>query len=178
MSLDMTALVVAALPSPDGGIEPPDLRAPVGITYRWVNTTILGNPDLETMAKRHDDGWTFVAVDRHPEALKMTLEEATAKQAFCLMERGTDAVQEQRAKERAAHMDVDIRVLNILERYTGETPEIVVGGVPLRASARKTITDGTLARPITTLDELRAELAKHYFTEADIRLFMQRHFGE
>lgn len=52
----------------------------------------------------------------------MTMDEAIAAQAFCLMQRPTADVQEQRARERAPHMDMDFRMLTILGRYTGIRP--------------------------------------------------------
>lgn len=91
------------------------------------------------------------------------------------MEKPTALVEEQRAVERAPHMDVDIRALSILERYTGDAQQVTVKGQSLRVSIRKRDKDGIVARPIETLDEVRAELAKH-FDPADVRLFMKRHF--
>ena len=177
MSIDMTAIVIAALPE-RGCFDPPQLPVPAGTTYQWVHTTLMGEPDLQSLHQRLDSGWTFVAPSVHPTSLAMTVDEAIGRQGFCLMGKPTVLIEEQRAKERAPHMDLDIRVLSILERYTGDAPRVNVGGVALNVSVTHRLKDGTKAAPISTLDEVRSELAKRGFAQADIRLFMQRHFGE
>ena len=175
MPVDMTAVVIAALPSA-GCFDPPQYPAPDGTTYTWVNTTIMGDPDLARLQQRLATGWSFVTPDTHPDALAMTMGEAILSQGFCLMAKPTAQVAEQRAIERAPHMDLDIRALSILERYEGEAQHVSVKGQSLRVSIRKRTRDGSVAGPLKTLDEVRTELAKH-FDAADVRLFMQRHFG-
>lgn len=175
MPIDMTERVIAALPSA-GCFDPPQLAAPDGTTYTWVNTTIMGDPDLARLQQRLATGWSFVTPDTHPDALAMTMGEAILSQGFCLMAKPTAQVEEQRAIERAPHMDLDIRALSILERYEGEAQHVSVKGQSLRVSIRKRTRDGSVAGPLKTLDEVRTELAKH-FDAADVRLFMQRHFG-
>lgn len=176
MSVDMTALVITGLPGPDGCFDPPKFPAPPGTTYQWVNTTLMGEPDLKRLYDRLYNGWSFVVPSAHPEALAMTMRHAVRSQGFCLMERPTALIEEQRAIERAPHMDLDIRALSILERYTGDASQVSVQGQSLRVSIRKRTKDGVVARPLNTLDEVRAELAVH-FDPADVRLFMKRHFG-
>ena len=177
MPLDLETMVIAALPSRDGGIDPPQIPAPPGITYQWTNTTIMGEPDLKRLSQLADTGWTFVPPSAHPTVPAMILGAAIATRAFCLVAKPTALIEDQRAKERAPHMDLDIRVLSILERYTGGAPRVSVGGVNLSVSITHRLKDGRTAAPIETLDEIRFELAKRGFPEADIRLFMQRHFG-
>lgn len=169
-------VVIVALPSPDGGIVPPQLAPPDGITYHWANTTLMGEPDLGRLNGMLGDGWAFVPTEAHPEALTMTVGETIGAQAFCLLEKPSALVAEQRARERAPHMDLDIRVLGVLQRYTGKDHAATIGGQSLRLSITHRDKDGTVAKPLETLDEVRAELLKR-FAEADVRLFMQRHFG-
>lgn len=172
--------VIIALLNPDGGITPPDLAPPAGTNYHWANLTVMGTPDLEGMQKKLRDGWTFVPPSAHHGASAMPLDEAIECQAFCLMEKATILVQEQRARERAHHMDLDTRVLGIMKRYTGEAQRISIGGIDMIVDVtRRAERDGAeiVARPINTLDEVREELAKRGFPEADVRLFMKRRFG-
>ena len=44
-----------------------DLTPPPGITYNWVRTSLLGEPDIENMEDRIANGWTFVLPSAHPE---------------------------------------------------------------------------------------------------------------
>ena len=122
-----------------------------------------------------DDGWTFVAPSAQPTIPPMTLAKAIKSQAFCLLERSTALVLEQRARERAPHMDLDTRALAIMGRYTGDAPIISVGRI--RVTVTKLRADDEEAPPpLTTPEEVRTELLKR-FAPADVRLFMQRHFG-
>ena len=177
MPIDMTEMVIAALPGPDGCIDPPRLPAPSGMTYQWANTTLMGRPDLDRLSLLLDNGWAFVAPSVHPTVLAMTMGNAVNGQAFCLLHKSTAHVAEQRARERAPHMDLDTRAIDIMERYTGSAPLVSLGGAAMRVSVAKRHDDGEIARPLDTLDEVRAELLKR-FAEADVRLFMRRHFGE
>lgn len=138
----------------------------------------MGDPYLKTLHERLENGWTFVAPSDHPSMLALSIKATMAQQGFCLLAKPTPDIEEQRARERAPHMDVDIRVISIMERYTGEAPLVSVGGTALKVSVKHRLKDGTVALPIPTLVELRAELAKRGFPEADIRLFMKRHFGK
>lgn len=177
MPIDMDALVITALPSPNGGIEPPELPAPEGTTYLWANTTLMGEPDTKRLNDLLGSGWAFVAPVAQPDALAMPMGRATAARGFCLMEKATALVEGQRAQDRAAHMDLNIRALSILERYTGEAPRINIRGQSLRITIAKRNKDGAVAPPLKTLYEVEQELARCGFPAADICLFMQRHFG-
>lgn len=35
-------------------------KPPAGITYQWVRTHLMGEPDVENVEKRIQNGWTFV----------------------------------------------------------------------------------------------------------------------
>lgn len=140
--------------------------------------TLLGEPDLKHLRQMQSDGWAYVAPSAHPELLAMTMADAMQARAFCLMHKSTAAVQEQRARERAPHMDMDFRVLAILERFTGPKPTMR-GPNRMAVSVRRRKPEGedpNAPPPIHTVNDLRAELLKR-FAEADVRLFMQRHFG-
>ena len=175
MSVDLTAVVIAAFPV-RGCFDPPHVAAPAGLIYQWVNTTLMGSLDLKPLQQRLGNGWSFVAPSKHPELQATTLAKIVDGHGFCLLEKPTALVAEQRAMERAPHMDLDIRALSILERYEGKAQHVSVKGQSLRVSIRKRSKGGTIAGSLKTLDEVRDELAKH-FDAADVRLFMQRHFG-
>ena len=175
--MDTAQIVIVALPE-RGYFDPPEVPSPEGMTYQWVNTTLMGDPYLKTLHERLENGWEFVAPSVLPSMLALSIDEAITRQGFCLVAKPTSDIEEQRARERAAHMDVDIRVISIMERYTWEGSNVNVGGVAMNVSVTHRLKDGTEAAPLNTLVEVRAELAKRGFPEADIRLFMKRHFGK
>lgn len=102
--------VVAVLPKAPNlapvlpeAIDPWSIRAPEGWTYQWVRTALLGEPDPENVAKRIDNGWTFVAPAVHPGAPVSTVENAIAASGLILMQKPTVEVQKTLAAELEAH---------------------------------------------------------------------------
>lgn len=178
MTFDMAAPVVAGFPDKDGCFDPPQLQAPAGTTYLWANTTVVGQPDLDRLGKLLRDGWSFVLPTEQPSATSEPLGATILRNGFCLMEKPTELVAEQRARERAPHMDMDIRVISIMERYTGEAQPVELAGVTLGITVKHRLKDGTMAAPLETPADVQAELLKRGFAPADVRLFMQRHFGK
>jgi len=43
------------------------LTPPPGITYNWVRTALMGEPDMANLEDRLNNGWTFVRPSAHPE---------------------------------------------------------------------------------------------------------------
>lgn len=84
-------------------IDPWSIQAPPGITYQWVRTAILGEPDPWNVQARIDNGWTFVAPSDHPGAPVSTVQAAIETHGLILMEKPTPLVQaseDQRLKDR------------------------------------------------------------------------------
>lgn len=53
---------IAEAVAPHANLTPPD-----GITYRWVRTALMGEPDMENLEAALNNGWTFVRPSAHPE---------------------------------------------------------------------------------------------------------------
>lgn len=126
-------------------IDPFSIRPPDGITYQWVRSALLGEPDPENVQKRLDNGWQFVAPEAHIGAPTCTLGRTIEESGLVLMEKPTLDVQLDQARQRAPHMDADHRVLSMLRE------ELITAG------------------------ERIAPKLKHIgYTEADILHFTQR----
>ncbi len=113
-----TAVIVSLpKPSPSGTVEPLAdpfaIKAPDGITYQWVRTSLCGDPDPENVQLRLDNGWTFVTPATHPRAPVSSLGHAVETGGLVLMEQPTHLVEERKARERAPMMDRDHRVAGI-----------------------------------------------------------------
>ena len=84
----------AAVPAAD----PFAIQAPEGITYQWVRTALLGEPDPANVEARLCNGWRFVSPSRHPSAPTAQLGATVEMSGLVLMERPTADVE---AQERA-----------------------------------------------------------------------------
>ncbi len=102
--------VIAVLPKPlaiavPRPLNPYDIAAPEGLTYQWVRCALLGIPDPENVQKRIDNGWQFVAADKHPNAPTATIGETIDRGGLVLMWKSTADVQAQfRAEKEAARL--------------------------------------------------------------------------
>lgn len=101
--------VIAALPAlPDAEATPPipaspyDVKPPDGVTYNWVRTSLLGEPDYENLDERIRNGWKFVTPDSHPDMANTTVDIAIERQGLILMYCPTVEVEARRAAEQAA----------------------------------------------------------------------------
>ncbi len=57
-----------AQPAIAEAVPPPTaLTPPHGMTYNWVRTSLMGEPDLANLEERIDHGWTFVRPSAHPD---------------------------------------------------------------------------------------------------------------
>lgn len=83
----ITPLLPAA---PAEAVPPPQpVLPPDGITYNWVRTSLLGEPDIENMEARIANGWTFVKPSAHPELPVEDAAVAFERQGLILMQRPT-----------------------------------------------------------------------------------------
>jgi len=71
-----------------------DVRPPPGMTYQWVRSALLGEPDPENVEKRLATGWKFVEPIRHPGTLVMSAERAIENHGLILMEKPTKDIDE------------------------------------------------------------------------------------
>lgn len=103
MSLDMSrrsflkglsgVAVIVALPTlpahgiipPDPCIPPSDISAPPGVTYRWVRTALMGEPDLDNLEDAVRNGWGFVPPSAHPDVPATDAEVAIERRGLILM---------------------------------------------------------------------------------------------
>lgn len=138
-------------------IDPWSIQAPSGTTYQWVRSALLGEADPTNVQARLDSGWTFVAPTTHPGAPISTVQKAIETQGLILMEKPTAEVELTVARERAPRMDADHRASGLLRRLRAEPSE-----------------DDEI-EPIATADDLALELRQIGYTQADVRLFFQRH---
>lgn len=91
--------VVAVLPSMPGMapvlpkvLDPFSIKPPEGLTYQWVRTALLGEPDPANVAARVENGWTFVAPSIHPDAPTATLDTSIESGGLVLMQKPTSEV--------------------------------------------------------------------------------------
>lgn len=57
-----------AQPAIAEAVPPPaTLTPPHGMTYNWVRTSLMGEPDIENLEDRISNGWTFVRPSAHPD---------------------------------------------------------------------------------------------------------------
>ncbi len=139
-------------------IDPWSIQAPPGITYQWVRSALLGEADPANIQARLDNGWAFVAPSVHPGAPVSTVEKAIETQGLILMQKPTPDVELTLARERALRMDADHRVARLQSRFRVGPDE-----------------DDDEIEPIATADALALELRQIGYTQADIRLFFERH---
>lgn len=78
---------------------------PPGITYNWVRTSLLGEPDMENLEGRINNGWTFVRPSAHPEMQTEDAAIAFEHGGLILMQCSTAEVEARRAAEHKAKMD-------------------------------------------------------------------------
>lgn len=107
--------VIAALPKPiihAVAAEPKiaqaaeislDVQAPPGITYQWVRTALMGEPDMENLQNRLDSGWTFVRPSAHPEMPVTDAAIAFETGGLILMEMPTVEVERRRYEHQSRH---------------------------------------------------------------------------
>lgn len=105
----MGLTVVAVLPEMPGmapvlpkALDPFAIKPPAGLTYQWVRTALLGEPDPANVAARVENGWTFVAPSIHPDAPTATLDISIENGGLVLMQKPTSEVMAQLAKDHAA----------------------------------------------------------------------------
>ena len=108
----MGLAVIAAIPKAPGEapvaetIDPWSIKAPDGLTYQWVRSHLLGEPDPETVEKRLGNGWVCVEPEAHPGAPVSNVEQAVASGGLILMAKPTVEVERSLAvalAEREAH---------------------------------------------------------------------------
>ena len=81
------------------------LTPPPGITYNWVRTALMGEPDMANLEDRLNNGWTFVRPSAHPE---MPVEDAAIafeRQGLILMQCPTIECELRAIAERFAKKD-------------------------------------------------------------------------
>lgn len=94
------AALIETAPVPP--IDPWSIQAPHGLTYQWVRTALLGEPDPANVQARLDNGWIFVVPEAHPGAPVSTVERAIKTSGLILMQKPTEQVQATLAEEKAA----------------------------------------------------------------------------
>lgn len=117
-----------AQPAIAEAVPPPTtLTPPPGITYNWVRTALMGEPDVANLEDRLNNGWTFVRPSAHPE---MPVEDAAIafeRQGLILMQCPTiecelRAIAERFAKkDRLSHkMQADTAKLSYIVQPSGD----------------------------------------------------------
>lgn len=84
------------------------VKAPPGITYQWVRSALLGEPDPENVERRLNAGWAFVQPSAQPDLKVTDAAEAIEKGGLILMEKATHLVEEEL---RAQHISAMKRML-------------------------------------------------------------------
>ena len=95
LGLLLGATVIAVLPSAPVAAsraakraDPFAIEPPEGMTYQWVRTSLLGEPDHANVQARLDNGWRFVRPRPGLEAAtETTLGDAIERGGLVLMEK-------------------------------------------------------------------------------------------
>jgi hypothetical protein len=84
-----------------GSVGMPPVQAPDGMTYQWIRSSLLGEPDVANIEWRLSKGWTFVSPLTHPELPTSDIDDAIGQGGLVLMQKPTIDVEAGRAAEQA-----------------------------------------------------------------------------
>jgi hypothetical protein len=107
-----TAVIVATplkLPPAAEPMPPPvdvlgSAKAPDGLTYQWVRTHLLGEPDIENVEARINNGWSFVAPKEQPHLPTEDAVLAIEQGGLILMQKATELVEAEKVAAYEANM--------------------------------------------------------------------------
>ena len=130
--------VVAVLPKAAPAAAPLEeiealslIKPPSGMTWQWVATHVMGQPDPGRLEARLANGWRPVVPSAHPGMPSVDIEEAINSGGFVLMQKPT-------AEVMAAHRAELDRVLGKQGlQHVVETPE----GLEIRRTGRRPFED-------------------------------------
>ncbi len=77
----------------------PTVQAPDGVTYQWIRTSLLGEPDVANLEWRLSKGWTFVSPKAHPSLIS-DIDDAIEHGGLVLMQKPSAEVAKSRMAER------------------------------------------------------------------------------
>jgi hypothetical protein len=79
-----------------------NLKPPLGWTYQWAATHVLGQPNTSVMERRLEAGWKFVAPEQHQGWVGVdTLQNTIYRGGLALMQLETEKVEAEYARLRA-----------------------------------------------------------------------------
>lgn len=94
--------VLPSQPAPQPPIEVLNsAKPPEGFTYQWVRTHLMGEPDIQNVEDRIQNGWTFVLPKEQPHLPKEDAALAIENGGLILMQKPTADVE---AEKRAAYV--------------------------------------------------------------------------
>lgn len=96
--ISVAAPALAKAAGANAGTTAPDaldwtaIKAPPGLTYQWVRTSIMGDPDPANVQLRLDNGWIFVGPDTHKGAPVSTVGTAIETGGLILMAKASSEI--------------------------------------------------------------------------------------
>lgn len=103
VAMPLPAIPVAS-PAPPPANVLDAAKPPSGMTYQWVRTHLMGEPDIENVEARIQNGWTFVRPKDQPHMPTEDAALAIENGGLILMEKPTAAVDAERKAAYEANL--------------------------------------------------------------------------